>query len=221
MGITPEQFSRRSFIHARLVAAGAELEAISDTAVAARYPHTTTPPLGLADLSPLPRTGLKGPHALAWMREHDWPVPAANNLASTCETGERVLRLSDREAWVLGAWGDAGQAVRHLETQIPGAGIWHVPRRDSHAWFLLEGDSATACLAKLCGVDLRPQVFACGQVAQTVVARMNAVVCRDPTDTICRFHLLADSASAIWFWDTLLDAMEEFGGGPIGVRELA
>jgi sarcosine oxidase subunit gamma len=34
------------------------------------------------------------------------------------------------------------------------------------------------------------------------------------------FHLLADSASADYLWEALLDAMAEFGGAPVGLAAL-
>ena len=222
MSLRPEQFHRRSFVHPRLVAAGAEFAERADSAVAVTFPGNPAPPLGLADLSPLPRTGVKGPRALAWLAEQGWPVPAAANEAAATDADDLVLRLGDREALVLAAPGGSGKAVRDLEAAIPGAGAWHVPRRDSHCSFLLQGEEAVPCLAKLCGVDLRPAHFRAGAIAQTSVARLNAVVCRPPRDTNGRsFHVLADSASATWFWDTLLDAMAEFGGAPLGIDDLA
>ncbi|MCR6629846.1 MAG: hypothetical protein NVV74_07215 [Magnetospirillum sp.] len=71
-------------------------------------------------------------------------------------------------------------------------------------------------LAKLCGVDLRRHVFADGAVAQTSVARLNGILIRQGED----FHLLADSASAEYLWDCLVDAMAEFGGSVAGVNHL-
>ncbi len=219
MSITPEQLDRRSFVYPRLVAAGAEFTERSDAAVAVRYPHTDAPALGLMDLSPLARTGVKGPNALACLEEQGWPVPARNNAASPTSAGGLVLRLGDREALVLPPIGGGDADIRGLDAAIPGAGAWHVPRRDSHAWFALRGADAVDCLAKLCGVDLRERSFEPGAIAQTSVARITAVVCRDPGSTTPMFHLLADSASAIWFWDALLDAMQEFGGAPLGIDE--
>jgi len=147
-------------------------------------------------------------------------VPEANNMAARHEDGSLVLRLGDNEMLVLcDPLGEDG-AVRALEAAIPGGGAWQVPRRDSHCWFLLEGEAAVACLAKLCGVDLRPGHFPPGTIAQTSVARLNAVVCRDPASAGPAFHLLADSASAIWFHGALLDAMQEFGGHPAGLDRL-
>lgn len=219
MAVTPEHFNRRSFIYPRLIEAGAEFTEVVDTAVAARYPHDA-PPLGLVDLSPMPRTGIKGPGALEWLAGQGWPVPGENNQAAHTESGGLVLRLGNREAFVLPSSRGDGDTVRTLEHSIPGDGAWHMPRRDTHAWFLLRGDAAVECMAKLCGVDLREDRFPRGAIAQTSVARLNTIVCREIAGATPGFHLLADSASAIWFWDALLDAMQEFGGGPLGIHEL-
>lgn len=216
MSVTPQQFNRRSFVYPRLVEAGAEFTDIGDAALATGFAGGSTPPLGLADLSPVPRTGVKGPRALAWMGEQGWPVPAANNVTVASEGGAMVARLADSEVVVLAPpRGDHGP-TRSLDAAIPGGGAWSTPRRDSHCWFRLQGNAAIDCLQKLCGVDLRIKAFPGGSIAQTSVARLNAIVIRDPAATIPVFHLLADSASAIWLWDTLLDAMAEFDGAPIG-----
>ncbi len=219
MSITPEQFNRRSFVYSRLVAAGARFVGVGDAAAAAAFPDRP----GLVDLSPLPRTGIKGPRALAWLQQRGWPVPACNNAAEQADDGTLVCRLSDRELLILPAPSqatrDQGRCIADLEAAVPGEGVWTVPRADSHAWFALRGPDAAPCLQKLCGVDLREAHFPAGSIAQTSVARLNAVVCRAPASQTTAFHILADSASALWFWDALLDAAEEFGGGPLGLRE--
>ncbi len=212
MSMTPRQFNRRSFVHPRLVAAGATFSAPADAALATGMPGEP-PPLGLADLSPVPRGGVKGRRALAWLAEQGWPVPAANNEARSSGDGYLVARLADTEALLLGPPHGDGAALRSLTAAIPGTGVWSTPRNDSHCWFRLQGDDAVDCLQKLCGIDLREHAFPVGAVAQTSVARLTCIVIRDREQA---FHLLADSASAIWFWDTLLDAMAEFNGGPVG-----
>lgn len=221
MSTTPEAFTRRSFVYPELVAAGAEFVERGDCVVASRIPGDDELPLVLIDLSPLMRTGIKGKRARAYLEERDWPVPEVNNTAVRTDDGALVLRLGDNELLVLADPLGDDRAVRELEAGIPGGGAWHAPRRDSHCWFGLHGEPAIDCLAKLCGVDLRPSAFAPGAIAQTSVARINAVVCRDPAIEAPTFHLLADSASARWFLDALLDAMGEFGGGSAGTRRLS
>lgn len=210
--VTPEQFNRRSFVYPRLVAAGATFRDIGDAALAVDFPESA-PPLGLADLSPLPRTGVKGPGALAWLAEQGWPIPAANNQALITDDGHISARLSNAEILLLGPVSGDAEKIAGLEAAIPGAGVWSAPRRDSHCWLRLQGEAGVDCLQKLCGVDLRAHQFPMGSVAQTSVARLNTVLIRDEDNA---FHLLADSASAVWFWDALLDAMAEFDGAPVG-----
>ena len=213
MSVTPGQYNRRSFIHTRLVAAGAEFRETAQAALATAFPGDP-PALGLADLSPVPRAGVKGRRALSWLGEQGWPVPEANNAAVWSGDGHIVARLADSEALLLGPPGGDGDALTALAAAIPGDGAWATPRNDSHCWFRLQGEDAVDCLQKLCGVDLREHAFPVGAIAQTSVARLTCIVIRDREQA---FHLLSDSASAIWFWDTLLDAMAEFDGGPVGV----
>src|SRR5262249_60739053 len=92
-----------------------------------------------------------------------------------------------------------------------------MPRGESHCCFTLTGEQAPAMLPKLCGVDLRPPKFAPGRIAQTSVAKINAIVIRCPAGEVVAYHLLADSASAEYFWTCLVDAMAEFDGKPIGL----
>ena len=85
---------------------------------------------------------------------------------------------------------------------------------------LVAGEHSATLFAKICGVDLRPQHFADGQIAQTSVAKMSALVARADQGRTLAYHLLCDSASANYMWDCLLDAAAEFGGGPVGLRAM-
>ena len=118
--------------------------------------------------------------------------------------------------------GDASQ-IRMLErgwSLDQADGCYLAPRQDSHFWFALTGEHASATLAKLCGVDLRLNRFADLSIAQTSVARSSCVVIRGDLGKLPAFHLLGDSASAGYVWDCLLDAMAEFGGRPVGLAAL-
>ncbi|MCH2338996.1 MAG: sarcosine oxidase, partial [Pseudomonas sp.] len=95
-----------------------------------------------------------------------------------------------------------------------------LPRQDSHAWLLLTGAHVSEVMAKLCGVDLRPQAFAPGSVAQTSAARISVIVIHAPIAELPALHIFCDRASACYFWDALLDAMAEFGGQPVGIDSL-
>ena len=77
-----------------------------------------------------------------------------------------------------------------------------------------------ATLAKVCAVDLRPAYFDNLRVAQTSVARLSAIVIRDDLGDIPTIHMLADSASAGYLWECLLDAGAEYDMRVVGLNAL-
>jgi sarcosine oxidase subunit gamma len=95
-----------------------------------------------------------------------------------------------------------------------------VPRRDGTFWFMVVGRHAPAMFAKICGVDLRPRSFAKGAIAQTSVARTNCIVIGVRIGDLPAYHLLGDSASAAFMHASILDAMAEFEGTPVGFDAL-
>lgn len=229
--IAPNAAPRRSPVYRRLLAAGARFVAIGDAAIAEGFGEEAgeaerVARAGLADLTPLPRWGLKGRGTHDWLGARGIAVPAANNRAAPLEGGGLVARLSDGEALLMaGLAGDDGvigtaRAAWQDERRAGGRpGGYPVPRGASHAWFCLTGEDAPAALAKLCAVDLRARSFAGGAVAQTVVAEIAAIVIRDGGGHLT-YHLLADMASADYLWAAVMDGIAEFGGGPVGWRAL-
>lgn len=223
---------RRSCVHERLVAAGAmdwrpahrgEVPGHFGDAEAER---SALARLALADLSLYPRTGFKGAGAPEWLARQGVLLPEPNRTQRQAD-GTLALRLAPREALLLtGRTGDGDfsslEAVWRAERAGGEAGPigFPVPRADSHFWFLLTGAQVPEMLAKLCGVDLRPHKFAPLAVAQTQAARISVIIARDDTD-LPAWHLLADSASAAYLWDCLLDAMAEWQGRPVGITALA
>ncbi|CAH2601096.1 Sarcosine oxidase [Rhodovastum atsumiense] len=159
----------------------------------------------LRDFSDRPRIGFKGADTSRWLSQQGLRFGDASNRAYPQPDGSLLVRLSPGEFLLLEA-GDTGAVVR-----LQAAWSWEaeaglcfpVPRRDSHAWFHLEGARVPEVFATLCGVDLRLHRFADHSVAQTSVARLNAIVIRDGDG----FHLLADSASAEYLQACLSDAL--------------
>ena len=122
-----------------------------------------------------------------WAAEqgHDWLISVA------ADTPSFPLDLAERLAAI---WAD----------QRPD-GCYPVPRAESHAWFRLAGKDPAAVLARLASVDFRPVGFDDLAIAQTFVARVAAVVVRDGD----AYDILADSASALYLWDCILEALGE------------
>lgn len=216
----------RSPIRRALEADGARFAEICGAAVAANYgrddEHDTLRRAGLIDLSPLPRAGLKGAEALAWARARGLRVPDANNRCEA-QDGALVARLSDRELLVLddpAAPGKQCDALAEACARDKPPRCFHVPRRASHAWFVVAGEHAPELFAKICAVDQRADKFAPGAVAQTVAARVGAIVIRRDAGATPVRHLLCESASADYMWSCLKDAASEYGGAPVGCDAL-
>ena len=179
--------------------------------------------LGLADLSPLPRVGFRGPGAREWLTAQGVDLPDEPNRACSQPDGAVAVTRSWTEVLVLGAFEGADSLCARLQAGAEDADrarAYSLPRFDGMFWFVLTGAMAADCLAKVCGVDMRRSVFADGSVAQTSLARLSAVIVRLDAGASPLFHLLGDSASAEYAWGALLDAMQEFGGRPVGLRAL-
>ena len=226
--VSAAAYSRRSFLYRHLQAAGANFVEIAGGAMANDYgaPETeveTAKRMAIADLSVLPRTGFKGAGTVEWMASEGLKAPADSNRATAQKDGSLAARLAPSEIFLLGDLDGKGKLVGKLQQAWNDAPRppktprgFPMPRQETHAWFIVTGSEAARMFAKVCGVDLRPDRFENGQIAQTSVARANGVIVRgDQGDTLA-YHLLVDSASADFFWPAILDAMAEFGGTPVG-----
>ncbi len=224
----PTQFARRSFVYRRLAASGARFAALGDAAVAHDFgdPASETDrarALGLADLSPLPRTGFKGPAALAWLAAQGLTGLDTDHRADAQAGGALAARLAPTEALIIGALDAEDGLCAALDSahaaQAP-PGCHRIMRREASFHFVLAGTDGAAMMAKLCAVDLRASAFPAGAGAQTSVAHLSMIVIAVVLGATPAFHLLGDSASAGYAWDAIGDAMAGFGGAPVGLAAL-
>ena len=222
----------RSPVHRILQEAGAEFAEVNGYAIATSVGDlepqvSSTQKLSLCDLSGLARMGVKGVGISQWLSAQQLSVPTAPNRALRQDDGSLIAMLADNEALVLEGLEQKGACVEQLTSafqsarELPGSpeGLV-VPRQHGQAWFRMTGRELGATLAKLCGVDLRPASFDNMQVAQTSVARLNAIVIRDDLADTPAFHMLADSASAAYLWECILDAGAEFDICVVGMQAL-
>ena len=177
-----------------------------------QYPVLTTDSeISLIDLSPLPRDGIKGKELSKWIDFRAYDVGAASNYAYPQIDGVLVARLSPSEILLLSDPADPAVALmtNSLEATYK---CYPVRRQDSHYWFAIAGSRSPAMFAKLCGVNISPDVFADGQVAQTSVARTSSVIVRHDIDGVLSYYLLGDSSMSLYMWNCIVDAMREFDG---------
>ena len=181
--------------------------------------------LGMADATALPRSGYKGWGMANWVSGHTL-VLCEPNGAQLQSDGTLACRLSAGELLLLASDHGASEVIGKLADMwsMDGAECYPVPREDTNARLVLTGSNVPEMMAKVCGVDLRPGRFANHAIAQTSVARQNAVVVRNDRGSCYALDILFDSAAAVYMWDCLVDAMAEFDGAVIGLaalRELA
>ena len=224
----PSDFQRRSPIHRKLRASDAVFGEVAGAALPIRYreggEEAAAKELGIIDLSTLPRLGFKGKAVLSQMNTEGVTLEFSPNRAFRQKDGTLAAVLAMTEVLLLSPLeGEAPMleklgAAWSIETAD---GAYPLPRRDSHFWFVITGRHVTSMFAKICGVDLRPKSFLNLAIAQTSIARSNAIVIRDDQGETPAYHLLGDSASAGYMWDCLLDAMAEWKGRPVGLNALS
>ena len=224
--IDPTDALRRSFIYRKLTAVGATFDNLGDGAVATNLPGVTVGGVeGMAtcDLSGLPRIGFKGRDALDWLRGRDFDFGDTPNRSYRQPNGVRVAVLAPTEALLLSPLAEPALSLNDLAGACAlDDGILRYPvlRGDANFEFLITGHDAAAMFAKVCGVDLRPSVFDIDAVAQTSVARSNAIVVRADIAALPAYRIFGDSASAEYMWDSLLDAMIEYDGVVAGLADI-
>jgi sarcosine oxidase subunit gamma len=171
-------------------------------------------PCVLVELTEVPRVGFRGQQSAAYLQARGFTLPDAPNRAVTQADGSHVARLSQTEYLILGSLADRGERIADEEArwELDHSANYLLPRQDSHAWLQLCGLHVAEVMAKLCGVDLRPQAFAPGSVAQTSAARINVIVINLGSEELPAFQILCDRASLEYFKGAVLDAMGEFDG---------
>lgn len=176
----------------------------------------------VVDLTNMPRVGFRGTDSASYLSAAGFELPDALNTLCHQANGSIVARLSATEYLLLGAMFDFGESVSALELgwELNDSANYLLPRQDSHAWIQLTGNWVALVMAKLCAVDLSAEAFTTGQIAQTSVARINAMVMNVSDAQAPKFNILCDRASVLYLWNVLLDAIVEFDGKAVGIDGL-
>ena len=223
--LRPEDRIRRSHLYRVCRDAGARWTDVNGFAAPAHYGDASAEAaaakeLAMADLTALPRSGFKGWGMADWASGQGVALPEPNRAALQ-EDGTLACRLSAGELLLLADGGEAGLIGRlDRAWSIEDAVCYPVPRADASARIAVTGAAAAPMMAKICGVDLRQHRFGNHGIAQTSVARMNVIVIRRDRGGTHALDLVFDSASAVYLWECLADAMAEFGGRAVGLEAL-
>jgi sarcosine oxidase subunit gamma len=167
--------------------------------------------LKLTDITVQTRMGVRGRKATSFLEQEGVALPIKPNTLTVLPQGVLVLRLSQTEHWLVDISGTASDGLEALNVAAQHqAELYPLYCQHSHAAFTLKGAPLADCLAKICGVDLSESVFPMGSVAQTSVARVNAIIAKYEWQGEVAFLILSDVASSHYLWDAIIDAKAEF-----------
>ncbi len=166
--------------------------------------HVAT--LALADLSHLPRWGVKGPQAAAWLAAQGLPVPERPN-SWVRRDATLIARLGLSEFLIEGEATDAAVSAR-----VPG--VYPVLREDCAIALL--GPRLPKLLAQTCNVNFAALDLAQQPVVLTSMAGVSVTVLPDHRDGAPFYRLWCDYGFGPYLWQTLLEIARELGGGAVG-----
>lgn len=155
----------------------------------------------------LPKLGLKGPGAEAWLREQGVEVPPTTYETRRLADGGLIARLGTTDFFLEGP--SSGEVLPRLVTELARnpSRVYRVERHD--ATFVLSGLLAVKVLAQLSSFDFRSAPP--GRVVLTRAAGLNCAVLPDEAGDVPRFRIWVDSSYATFFAETLADIVEELG----------
>ncbi len=168
--------------------------------------------LGLADLSCLPRLGLKGAGVLAWLRGNGLQAAEALYAVTPIEEHGILVRI-DREEVILED-GLQGQVVSRIRDRLSAnpPGVYRVERQE--ASFLLTGSRTNQVLSQTCGHDFRESA---GQVVLSRVAGVSCRLLQTEASGIPGLRIWLDPSYSVYLWETLLGIVREDGGDAVGL----
>jgi sarcosine oxidase subunit gamma len=209
---------RRSPLHDAIEAQSPTWGELHGMQVAARMPDdVTAKPIALADASCLPRMGVKGPQAEAWLRGQGVAVPEGVNAWTRTPDGMIVARLARSEFFLEDRPG--GATVERLRSALmPGPGLYPVLRQD--AALALAGERFNELLVQTCNVDFRAWTLSQRVVVMTSMVGVSVLVLWHEQQGRPLFRIWCDGTFGPYLWETLLEIAREEGGGAAGFSGL-
>lgn len=179
----------------------------------------TAATLGIADVSALLRTGLKGPRAADRLEHLGVPVPAAQNRWLPMSGGGIVARLGRAEFLVEDAWSPGVVASHAGALREAAAGVYPVLRQDCA--LAITGAAAPDLFAETCAVPFAADDPSMRIVTLTSMVGVGVTVLRRDVGDLPCWRLWCDGTFGPYLFETLTDIAAGFGGGPMGVRLLS
>ena len=212
---------RLSPVHAQLAALQPHWEERFGMRIATRIGSDDASKLeavALADVSFLPKFGLKGPAAEQWLAGQGISAPEGVNRWTALPGGGLLARLGRSEFFV--EEGAATDSIAALRAAL-GTGadaVYPVIRQD--AGFALAGRRVNELLVETCNVnflefDPQDRIAVMTQMIGVAILAIRSV-----DKNVPHYRIWCDPTFAPYFWETLAQIATELGGGVIGADSL-
>jgi sarcosine oxidase, subunit gamma len=171
--------------------------------------------LGIANLSFIPRFGVKGAIAEAWLATQSIPVPDRPNSWYPLPEGGIIARLGISEFLIE----DSNVAPRLMQAcKSPPAKVYPVLRQDLA--IALIGSKVNELLSQTCSFNFQSLSFADRSVILTSIAGVNVTVIQCDRNGQPYYKIWCDGTFGVYLWQTLSAIARELGGGVIGLETL-
>lgn len=209
---------RRSPLHDCLLAEGPQWAERHGMQAAVELPRDhLTPAIMLADASCLPRMGVKGAQAEAWLREVGASVPARVNAWVRTPEGALVARLGRSEFFLEDRLG--GTTVERWRAALaPGPGVYPVLRQD--AALVLAGHRLNDLLVQICNVNFKVCAPGDEAVVMTSMTGVSVLALWQELAAGPVLRIWCDGTFGAYLWETLLGIAREDGGAAVGLHKL-
>jgi sarcosine oxidase, subunit gamma len=168
-------------------------------------------PLKLIDLSCLTRFGVKGAGAADWLNRQGIPVPIQPNSWVSAQDGI-VARLGISEFLIENGFNNSIS----LSSQTLPPQVYPVLRQDLA--IALWGEPVYDLLAQTCNVNFR--TLSESTVVLTSMVGISVTILFDQRARLPFYRLWCDYTYGEYLWRTLLEIIQELGGGVAGIQVL-
>lgn len=171
--------------------------------------------LGIADLSFLPRFGVKGAIAASWLNNQSIPIPDRPNSWYPLSEGGIIARLGMTE-FLIEDTCIAPQLIKDCKS--PPDKVYPVLRQDLA--IALIGTEVNELLLQTCSFNFQSLSIANRSVILTSIAGVNVTVIQCDRNGQPFYKIWCDGTFGTYLWQTLIAIARELGGGAIGVETL-
>ena len=174
--------------------------------------------LALADVSVLPKVGVKGPGAEAFVSEEGIPVPEDVYDSARLSDGGWIVRVDRDEFFV--EEGPEGGTVAALRSVLASdkPGVYRIERQETG--LLLCGTQAVDVLRQTCGYPFEVEPGSDTEFVYTRVAAISASVLRHTFAGVPAYRIWCVPSSGRYLWEEVHQICSDLGGTAVGLSSL-